>query len=151
MVNEKPVKPSIWRNSEIWQHGIFEFTLAAEVGTEIDSRGNFLVKEKKVKVTFKMQSNPSSRNSVQVSEPEAQLREIYSCNVVAVDGDDTIRKLPSGIFPGDIGYGSLNGRECRAEVNSIAQSSVSPITNRVMGAKCELLVHYNVRSGSSGI
>lgn len=130
----------------IWQQGTFTFTVMSDPAT-IDSRGNLASEGGEITIIFKMKPPPKSANlsqqeNIDTSNPE------YSCRVVAVNGDYSNPVLPSSIQYGDIGEGELKGRLCRATIKSVAQSSTSPITEKVLGSTVTMGINYRVRRGS---
>ena len=139
---------TVFSDSELWQHAEFTFTVINKKTTEVGKRGQPKVTEKKMVVKFKMR--PSLQPQSRQSENVAELKERYQCRVVSVDGNLEKVALPTEIKPEDAGTGIFKGRQCRAIVKSVSQSSLSPILEDILGASTLLEIDYSIHRGVSG-
>ncbi|NES17882.1 MAG: hypothetical protein F6K41_02920 [Symploca sp. SIO3E6] len=139
--------PTPFADPNLWNHATFTFTAVGDT-TAIDRFGNQISTGKEIAVTFKMKKQGTERG-LQQTEVGSDLSEIYSCKVVAVDGDFESFQLPTDIKPGDVGTGVFNDRSCKATIKSVAQSSLAPVLRKILGDNCTLEVDYRIRRGSS--
>ncbi len=136
--------------TDIWQHATFTFTAQQSPVNKnsVDPRGNIVSQPQKIAITFKM--SPASSGEVEQQEAAVQGTELYDCRITAINGDPSKVILQSDIRLGDLGVGTLGDRKCYAIIKSIAQSSTSPITARILGSKVRLEIDYRLRGGSEG-
>ncbi len=125
----------IFANIRLFQHVSFVFEVGEDIA--LDSRGNYKVSTKQVEVKFQLK--PISNDFDRRREKNV-LEETYKAKVISHDG-----VLPDEIVIGDVGTGKILGRYCEAEIISIAQSTVLPITQKIIGQKVRLLIRYRSR------
>lgn len=138
--------PTPFADPNLWNHATFTFTVVGDT-TTIDRFGNQISMGRDIAVTFKVKK--SGGKGQQQTEVGSDLSEVYSCKVVAVDGDFENYQLPTDIKPGDVGVGMLNDRPCKATIKSVAQSSLAPLLRGILGDNCTIEVDYRIRRGSS--
>jgi hypothetical protein len=131
-------------SSPIWQLGTFTFMLHS-APQSIDARGNTASIGQAIALTLKM--SPAGGSSQRGEAADTGI-DAYKCRVVAVDGDYNNTILPTGISPKDVGEGTFRGRECQAIVKSIAQSSLAPLLEKVLGSSLDIELDYRIRRGS---
>lgn len=137
-------------NPDLWQIVTFTFTLPS-TPTVTDARGNTSSLGEVVAITFKIAPLGGDRSigGAQQSEAANTAAPVYKCRVTAVNGDTGNPILPVGISPGDIGEGVLNGHTVKAIVKEIAQSSLQPVLEPILGSSVKLAINYRIRRGSS--
>ena len=120
---------TVFQNSKLFQHATFTFKVSyPQEDDKVDARGNKLQVSRELCVTF--QIKPTTSGSTDRRDHKAVSTENYKAKVVMVDGK-THSVLPCSINVGDV-----------AEVISVAQSSVYPITRKIIGDEVTLLVRY---------
>lgn len=134
-------------DSKLWQIVTFQFTVLGDNPT-IDDRGNTSSTPEFITISVKMKP-VGVGGYLQQQESGDRANPLYECRITAVNGDTGNVTMPPKVGIGDIGTGTLQGKEVLAVVKEVGQSSLDPVLTPVLGAKLSLEVQYRTRRGSA--
>jgi hypothetical protein len=116
------------------------FIFEVPVGTvSVNERGNLVTQTQQVPVTFKLKPLSQTPKQALGSQGSAQVGERYEARLVD--------PMTFKVVPGTSVAGVLNGRPCTMTVDSVAQSSVSPVLSKAIGEKYQVTINYQVAMG----